>query len=50
MDFINFLRAMFKLHELHIAVFQKHDILRDIFITVDEKINLGQFCYKIVCL
>ena len=29
MDFINFLRAMFKLRELHIAVLQKHDILRD---------------------
>ena len=45
MEFNNFLRIMFKLRELHIAVFQKHNILpSQIFITLDEKINLRHFC------
>ena len=45
MEFNNFLRIIFKLCELHIAIFQKHDILpSQIFITLGEKINLRQFC------
>ena len=45
MEFNNFLRIIFKLCELHIAIFQKHDILpSQIFITLDEKNNLRQFC------
>ena len=45
MEFNNFLRIIFKLCELHIAIFQKHDILlSQIFITLDEKNILRQFC------
>ena len=50
MDLKNFLRIMFKLRELHIAVFQKHDILpSQIFITLDEKNQFGSILLQKAC-